>query len=99
MPDPLPELSGAELETLLAALDPRLDGFGAGESCLDDAEAYLARLERAGALPEEPGASARQAAPMLQWIERWRADGGNRQTLRLLVSSLIAWQSDNTGDR
>lgn len=79
MPDPLPELSGAELETLLAALDPRLDGFGAGDSCLDDAEAYLARL----------GVTA---APVLEWIGRWRAAGGDRQTLRLLVSSLIHWQ-------
>ena len=45
MTDPLPHLSTADLETLLAALDPRLEGFGEGENCLDDASAFLARLD------------------------------------------------------
>ena len=44
MTDPLPVLSTVDLETLLAALDPLLDGFGDGASCLDDARAFLHRL-------------------------------------------------------
>lgn len=86
--DPLPELSTEELETLWDALDPLLNGFGSGESCLDDASAFLARLgiqaPPAGEGPASPG------APLLQWLERWRAAGGNRQTLRLMVRTLLA---------
>lgn len=82
-PEPLPPLSTAELETLQAALDPLLDGFGAGTSCLDDALAYLARLGIAAA------ADGAQASPLLIWIERWRAVQGNRHTLRLMVQMLL----------
>lgn len=89
MPDPLPTLSTTELETLMAALDPLLDGFGEGGSCLDDASAYLARL---GIQAE--GDTAATGARMLQWIESWRAAGGNRQTLRLMVSTLLAQGSE-----
>lgn len=85
-------MSVDELETLLAALDPRLDGFGDGGSCLDDASAFLARL---GIQP--PPAAPEQAAappvPLLQWLERWRAAGGNRETLRLMVRTLLAQRS------
>lgn len=80
--DPLPRLSRAELETLLAALDPLLDGFGKGGSCLDDARAYLGRLGIAAAGPED--------APLLiQWLDRWREAGGDRRTLRLMVLTLL----------
>ena len=41
---PLKPLSLAAMELLLAALDPRLEGFGEGPSCLDDARAFLARV-------------------------------------------------------
>jgi hypothetical protein len=86
MVDPLPTLSHDELETLQAALDPLLDGFGASGSCLDDALAYLERLgvvsDGAGG---EPGPSA-----LRLWIERWREAGGNRQTLRVMVATLLA---------
>ena len=87
MVDPLPALSHDELETLQAALDPLLDGFGASGSCLDDALAYLGRLGlvHGGA---ENGASTSSALPL--WIERWREAGGNRQTLRLMVATLLA---------
>lgn len=100
LPDPdvhgeaLPLLQPAELETLLAALDPLLDGFGAGDSCLDDAMAFLARL---GIGAAEPAAEAESSADtlagsaLLEWIERWRAAGGNRRTLRLMVSTLLAF--------
>ena len=88
--DPLPNLSLAELETLLAALDPRLDGFGEGESCLDDALAYLARLG-------VPQTDADEAPALIQWLEGWRAAGGDRRTLRLMVATLLA-QRDHPGE-
>jgi hypothetical protein len=78
-------LSIVDLETLLAALDPRLDGFGAGPSCLDDARAFLARLASGGG---EEGARVDLDA-MEEWIETWRSAGGNRQTLRLMVQTLL----------
>jgi hypothetical protein len=89
---PLGPLSLAALETLLAALDPRLDGFGEGPSCLDDARAYLNRL--AGG----PGHAdaAMDTTAMVAWIESWRAAGGNRQTLRLMVQTLIAERLERT---
>lgn len=87
VPDPLPMLSTAELETLLTALDPLLDGFGEGGSCLDDASAYLARL---GIGIGSGEGETSEGSSMLQWIERWREAGGNRQTLRLLVTTLLA---------
>ena len=90
-PDPLPSLSSPDLETLLAALDPRLDGFGAGDSCLDDASAFLERL--AGS-DDRPGTDAGDPKPpaglLQQWLAIWREAGGNRQTLALLVATLLA---------
>lgn len=90
-PDPLPSLSSPELETLLAALDPRLDGFGAGDSCLDDASAFLERL--AGS-EDQPATQAGDCDPppslLQQWLAIWRQAGGNRQTLALLVATLLA---------
>ena len=80
MADPLPELSTSDLETLLAALDPRLDGFGSGDSCLDDARAFLERLA---------GAEAADSS-LSHWLQCWQAAGGNRDTLRLMVSTLLA---------
>jgi len=81
-------LSLTAMETLLAALDPRLDGFGAGPSCLDDALAYLSRLAR-GTEEEGEGNAASETQTMAEWIETWRAAGGNRQTLRLMVQTLM----------
>jgi len=88
--DPLPALSPADLETLLAALDPRLDGFGEGESCLDDALAYLARLGIAPQAEPEP-------PRLIRWVEGWRAAGGDRRTLRLMVVTLLAHQEAGGG--
>lgn len=76
----MPPLSDAELETLLAALDPLLDGFGDGDSCLDDARAFVARL----------GIGAESQARLLEWLERWRVAGGTRRTLRLMVNTWLA---------
>lgn len=86
---PMPTLSLAGLETLLAALDPLLDGFGAGPSCLDDALAFLARLA-SGGTAENGEDHALETGVMMEWIERWRAAGGNRETLRLLVRTVMA---------
>lgn len=85
MSDSLPRLSTAELETLLAALDPLLDGFGDGASCLDDARAFLHRLG------EQPLASAAGSDPpaLIRWLDVWRDAGGNRSTLRLMVAALL----------
>jgi hypothetical protein len=89
-PEPLPPLAVEELETLLAALDPRLDGFGDGGSCLDDASAFLARLGIQSPAPAGPEQAVEPPAPLLQWLERWREAGGNRETLRLMVRTLLA---------
>ena len=85
----LKPLSLVDMETLLAALDPRLEGFGAGPSCLDDARAFLARLASgtSGNPDDDPVADTEA---MGEWIEIWRAAGGNRQTLRLMVQTLMA---------
>ena len=85
----LPPLSLVDMETLLAALDPRLEGFGAGPSCLDDARAFLARLASGTNSGEEDGPVADTEA-MEEWIEIWRSAGGNRQTLRLMVQTVMA---------
>jgi hypothetical protein len=85
----LKPLSLMDMETLLAALDPRLDGFGAGPSCLDDARAFLARLA-SSASGQEDGGPVADTEAMQEWIETWRAAGGNRQTLRLMVHTVMA---------
>ncbi|MCP9883765.1 hypothetical protein KBY97_01300 [Synechococcus sp. ATX 2A4] len=100
-PPQLPPLSRQQLETLLAALDPRLDGFGKGPSCLDDAAAFLERLSA------EPGAgngtaghghgTHNESAPLQVWLEAWRSAGGNRQTLSLMVGLLLAQTSEQQG--
>jgi hypothetical protein len=95
MIEPLPELSTAELETLLAALDPLLDGFGEGGSCLDDASAFLERL---GIGSEAASEGEGTASPLLQWLESWRAAGGNRTTLRLMVHTLLVGRQKSVTD-
>ncbi|MFM7170527.1 MAG: hypothetical protein ACKOPT_08790 [Cyanobium sp.] len=85
--DLLPRLSTTGLETLLASLDPLLDGFGAGPSCLDDALAYLNRL---AASAGDGDSGKAETGAMVEWIEIWRSAGGNRATLRLMVQSVLA---------
>lgn len=86
---PLPPLSLGAMETLLAALDPRLDGFGKGPSCLDDARAFLERLAQGARETGEEGSQAENEA-MAAWLEIWRNAGGDRATLRLLVATVMA---------
>lgn len=80
----LPALSNGQLETLLAALDPRLEGFGQGGSELDDAAAYLARLGLAGEDGDGP------ESPLITWLNRWSAAGANRESLALAAATLLA---------
>lgn len=80
----LPSLSNGQLETLLAALDPRLEGFGSGGSELDDAAAYIARLGLAGdGGPAGP-------SPLITWLSAWSETGANRESLALAVATLLA---------
>lgn len=94
MVEPLPALSHDELETLQAALDPLLDGFGASGSCLDDALAYLDRL----GVVDDAGGRQPSSSALPLWIERWREAGGNRQTLRLMVATLLAVAPTRDGE-
>lgn len=80
----LPSLSHGQLETLLAALDPRLEGFGSGGCGLDDAAAYIARLGLAG--DEGPAGPS----PLITWLQAWSEIGANRESLALAVSTLLA---------
>ncbi|MEB3305522.1 MAG: hypothetical protein VKL58_04830 [Cyanobacteriota bacterium] len=85
--DLLPRLSATGLETLLASLDQRLDGFGAGPSCLDDALAYLNRLASSAG---DGDSGQTETGAMVEWIEMWRRAGGNRATLRIMVQIVLA---------
>lgn len=78
-----PHLSTAELETLLAALDPhrgdskgRDPGSLAGD--LADPPAFLARI----GLATGPGSLG-------AWLEGWRSSGGSRESLLLSVQALL----------
>lgn len=79
----LPSLSNGQLETLLAALDPRLQGFGSGGSELDDAAAYIARLGLAG----DGGLAG--PSPLIAWLSAWSETGANRESLALAVATLL----------
>jgi hypothetical protein len=78
----LPPLDAAQLETLLAALDPQLEGFGGGDSWLADARAYLARL-RGDDGPDGPHTA------LQVWLDAWQQVEGNRQTLQLAITALL----------
>jgi phosphatidylserine/phosphatidylglycerophosphate/cardiolipin synthase-like enzyme len=78
-----PNLSTAELETLLAALDPHRGGSERGDpgslaGDLADSPAFLARIGLA------PGTDSLGA-----WLERWRASGGSQEALLLSVQALL----------
>lgn len=94
----LKPLSLAAMEILLTSLDPRLEGFGEGPSCLDDARAFLARLANSPSQNAQDHVPA-ESETMQEWIEIWRSAGGNRQTLRLLVQALIAERLRNSADQ
>lgn len=91
MIEPLPELSTAELETLLAALDPLLDGFGEGAPASTMPAPSWNGWASARAMGET-------TSPLLQWLESWRAAGGNRTTLRLMVQTLLTGRQEDLPD-
>ena len=73
-----PLMSTAELETLLAALDPRHAGTGFLTDSLADPPAFLARI-------------GLEAGPvsLVAWLERWRAAGGSQEALRMAIQALL----------
>ena len=73
-----PNLSTAELETLLAALDSHSDDFDFFAADLGDPPAFLARI-------------GLEAGPvsLLPWLERWRAAGGSQRALLMTVRALL----------
>ena len=80
-----PNLSTAELETLLAALDPHRGDPGSLADDLGDPPAFLARI----------GLAARPVS-LLVWLERWRASGGSREALLLSVQALLDQRRSDT---
>jgi hypothetical protein len=85
----LPPLSPSQLETLLACLDPQLEGFGGADCWLADARAYLQRLN--GDSLENPSVAALHV-----WLDAWDQAEGNRETLRLALQVLQQQQGSGT---
>lgn len=75
----LPPLSQSQLETLLSALDPQLEGFGGADCWVVDARTYLDRLSGEGQSDLALGV----------WLDAWEQVGGNRESLRLALSALL----------
>jgi len=83
MAEAFPNLSIAELETLLAALDPHRDDSHCGDpgalaADLADPPAFLARI----GLATGPGSLG-------AWLEQWRASGGGKEALLLSIEALL----------
>ncbi|MFN9485040.1 MAG: hypothetical protein ACK6BM_00165, partial [Cyanobacteriota bacterium] len=83
-----PNLSTAELETLLAALDPHRGVSGSLAADLSDLPALLARI----GLATGPGSLG-------SWLEHWRASGGSREALLLSVQALLDQRRSDTAAR
>ena len=75
----LPPLSPSQLETLLASLDPQLEGFGGADCWVMDARTYLSRLAEGG--DPDPALAV--------WLDAWDQARGNRETLRLALTALV----------
>lgn len=82
----LPPLSSSQLETLLAALDPQLEGFGGANCWVVDARSYLSRLSVDGVNDQALGV----------WLDAWEQAGGNRETLRLALHALLYQRQEHT---
>ena len=77
-----PQLSTAELETLLAALESQHGDGGFFTDSLADPPAFLARI----------GMEAGPVA-LVAWLEHWRAAGGSQEALRMTVQALLDQRS------
>ena len=73
-----PHLSTAELETLLAALDPHHGNPCSLADSLADPPAFLARI----------GLEAGTCS-LVSWLEHWRAAGGSQEALWMTVQALM----------
>jgi phosphatidylserine/phosphatidylglycerophosphate/cardiolipin synthase-like enzyme len=82
MAAPFPQLSTAELETLLAALDPQHGDAASLVDSLADPPAFLARI----------GLDAGPVG-LVAWLEHWRAAGGSQEALRMTVQALLDQRS------
>ncbi|MFN7898142.1 MAG: DISARM system phospholipase D-like protein DrmC [Synechococcaceae cyanobacterium] len=73
-----PHLSTAELETLLASLDPHQGNAQFLAESLADPPAFLARI-------------GLQAGPqsLAAWLESWRSAGGSQESLLMTVQALL----------
>ena len=73
-----PNLSTAELETLLAALDSQGGNSDSLAGGLGDPQTFLARTGLAGC-----------PVSLLVWLEHWRGSGGSREALLLSIQALL----------
>jgi len=84
----LPNLSTAELETLLAALVPSPGAPGSPVASLGDTPAFLARVGLAAG-----------TVSLLAWLEAWRAAGGSQEALLMTVQALLAQRRSDAAAR
>ena len=73
-----PNLSTAELETLLAALDPHLGDHGSLADSLGDPPAFLSRVGLAAG-----------PVSLIAWLEGWRTAGGSQEALLMTLQALL----------
>jgi phosphatidylserine/phosphatidylglycerophosphate/cardiolipin synthase-like enzyme len=78
MAEAFPPLSTAQLETLLAALDPHRGDPASLADGLADPPAFLARI----------GLEAGSVS-LVDWLARWRGAGGSQEALRMTVHALL----------
>jgi phosphatidylserine/phosphatidylglycerophosphate/cardiolipin synthase-like enzyme len=83
-----PDLSTAELETLLAALDQHLGDPGSTDFGLGDPRALLARV-----------GLIHGADSLVRWLEDWCAAKGSREALRMTVQALLAQRRSDAAAR
>ncbi|MCP9848963.1 phospholipase D-like domain-containing protein [Cyanobium sp. Morenito 9A2] len=88
MAAPFPNLSTAELERLLVALDPRVGEPASLDAGLGDPSALLARV----GLAEDP-------VSLMLWLEGWRSAGGSQEALLMTVQALLAQRHSSVAAR
>jgi phosphatidylserine/phosphatidylglycerophosphate/cardiolipin synthase-like enzyme len=84
----LPNLSTAELETLLAALVPSPGAPGSPVASPGDTPAFLARVGLAAG-----------PVSLVAWLEAWRAAGGSQEALLMTVQALLAQRRSDAAAR